>query len=254
MENRYSLDGKVALITGSTRGIGYALARALAEAGADIIISSRSQKDCNQVARELRDKTGEKVLPVEADISKLEEITNLKDAAINEYGAIDILVNNAGVALTRKAEDISEEEWDKVLNINLKGAFFCAQTIGKEMIKREKGKIINISSIFGQIAEKMIAPYCAAKGGINQLTKALALEWARYNIQVNAICPGYIKTSLNKKELENEKFYNHIIAKIPARRLGSPEDIEEAAVFLASSASDYMTGHMLTIDGGWTTG
>ncbi|MFW6266018.1 MAG: SDR family NAD(P)-dependent oxidoreductase [Halanaerobiales bacterium] len=248
-----SLKGKVALVTGSSRGIGFNIARALAGAGCDLVVTSRSQSDCEKAAARINEKTGRKVLAVESDISNLSRIKKLFDSTIDEYNKLDILVNNAGVAITEKAEKITEKEWDKVISVNLKGVFFCAQQAGINMKKNNGGKIINISSIFGQIAEKMISPYCAAKGGVNQLTRALALEWARYDIQVNAICPGYIKTSLNAEELENEKFYNHIINKIPAKRLGKPEDIEKAAVFLASKASDYMTGQFLTIDGGWTS-
>ncbi|MFZ5753642.1 MAG: SDR family NAD(P)-dependent oxidoreductase [Bacillota bacterium] len=247
----FDLSGKVAIVTGATKGIGYGLAVALARYGANIIVVSRNQADCEGTAAEIKG-LGREALPVSTDVTSLDQIQNMVKKTINHFGRVDILVNNAGTALTKKAEDITEEDWDRVLNVDLKGVFFCAQAVGKEMIKQKRGKIINVASILGLVGDRQVLPYCAAKGGVIQLTKALALEWARYNIQVNALCPGYVKTSMNEKELSQEKIYNHIIGKIPVRRIGEVGDMTGAAVFLASEASDYMTGQTLVIDGGWT--
>lgn len=245
------LSGKVAIVTGSTRGIGFGIAYALASAGANLVIVSRNQTDCERAAESVRGLDRE-VLPVAADLTRLDDINRLANTAMDRFGFIDILVNNAGTASTKRAEDITEEEWDHILNLDLKSVFFCSQAVGRHMIKQQKGKIINIASISGLVGDRQVLPYCAAKGGVVQITKALALEWARHNIQVNALCPGYVKTSMNKKDLAQEKIYDHIISKIAMRRLGEVSDLMGAAQFLASEASNYMTGQTMVIDGGWT--
>jgi len=249
--NTIDLSGKVAIVTGSTKGIGFGLALALAKAGADITVVSRNQSDCEKAAQTIQ-AVGRQALPVAADITKQNDIKNLVEKTLDHFGQIDILVNNAGTAITKRAEEITEEDWDRVLNVDLKGVFFCAQAVGRQMIAQKQGKIINIASIMGLVGDRQILPYCAAKGGVVQMTKALALEWARYNIQVNALCPGYVKTPMNQEDLAQEKIYNHIIKKIPMRRLGEISDLIGATVFLASNFSDYMTGQTLVIDGGWT--
>lgn len=245
------LDGKVAIVTGATRGIGYALATALARAGADVAVVARSAGDCARVAGELAGH-GVRTLAAPADLSDMAAIEGMVAATVAAFGRVDVLVNNAGNAVTRRAEDITEAEWDKVLNLDLKSVFFASQAAGRQMIRQKSGKIINVASILGLVGERMVAPYCAAKGGVVQLTKALALEWARHNIQVNALCPGYVETAINTAELQDEKVRRYIVGKTAAGRLGLAEDMAGAAVFLASAASDYMTGQTLTIDGGWT--
>jgi len=247
-----SLKNKVALITGSTKGIGYQIARFLAADGASVIINSRSQEDCNNAAAEIEEETENKTYAVEADVTDHNSVKSLIGKSLKKFGKIDILVNNAGTAITKDAEDITVKEWDKIINTNLKGVFLCSKIAAAAMKERKKGKIINVSSIFGEVAEKKISPYCASKGGVNQLTKALALEWAKYNINVNAICPGYIKTEMNKKMFENERFRKYILKNIPEQRLGKPEDLRELIVLLASDKSDYINGALLTVDGGWT--
>ncbi|MBZ4653412.1 MAG: hypothetical protein JG781_751 [Peptococcaceae bacterium] len=249
--SNFDLSGKVAIVTGATKGIGYGLAMVLARYGASIVVVSRNQADCQRTAGEIKG-LGREALPVSTDVTSLDQIQNMVEKTINHFGRVDILVNNAGTALTKKAEDITEEDWDRVLNVDLKGVFFCAQAVGKEMIKQKRGKIINVASILGLVGDRQVLPYCAAKGGVIQLTKALALEWARYNIQVNALCPGYVMTAINEKELSQEKIHNYIVGKIPMRRIGEVPDMMGAVVFLASEASNYMTGQTLVIDGGWT--
>ncbi len=245
------LKDKVAIVTGSTKGIGRGIVEALAKAGANVVIVSRNQDDCNRVAEQIKE-FGHDALPVAADVTNLKAIEELVKKVTEYYGKIDILINNAGSAITKKAEDITEADWDRVLNVDLRGVFFCAQAVGRQMIIQKSGKIINLASILGLVGDRQVLPYCVSKGGVIQMTKALALEWARHNIQVNALCPGYVITPMNEADLMNEKIHNHIIKKIPMRRLGEIKDMIGAVVFMASNAADYMTGQTLVIDGGWT--
>lgn len=247
----FDLKNKVAIVTGSTKGIGRGIVEGLAKAGADVVIVSRNQDDCNQVAEKIKE-FGHDALPVATDVTNLNAIEELVKKVTEYYGKIDILVNNAGSAITKKAEDLTEADWDRVLNVDLKGVFFCAQAVGRQMISQKQGKIINLASILGLVGDRQVLPYCVSKGGVIQMTKALALEWAKHNIQVNALCPGYVITPMNEADLNNEKIHNHIIKKIPMRRLGEISDMVGAAVFMASNASDYMTGQTLVLDGGWT--
>lgn len=246
-----NLRGRVALVTGSTKGIGRGIIEGLAQAGADVVVVSRNQEDCNRVAEEIRGH-GRKALPVATDVTNLQAIENLVKKMVEYYGQIDILVNNAGSAITKKAEDLTEADWDRVLNVDLKGVFFCAQAVGRQMIAQKSGKIINVASILGLVGDRQVLPYAVAKGGVIQMTKVLALEWAKHNIQVNALCPGYVITPMNEADLKNEKIFNHVTKKIAQRRLGEISDMIGAAVFMASAASDYMTGQSLVVDGGWT--
>lgn len=251
MEAPSNLKGKVALVTGSTKGIGRGIVGSLASAGADVVVVSRNQEDCNRVADEIK-RHGNDALPVAADLTDLDAIEKLVEKTVRHYGRIDILVNNAGASLTKRAEEITEADWDRILNIDLKSVFFCAQIAGRQMIAQKSGKIINVASILGLVGDRQVLPYCVAKGGVIQMTKALALEWAKYNIQVNTICPGYVITPMNEADLKDEKIFNHIIRKIPMRRLGDVDDMVGAVNFLASQATNYMTGQSLVIDGGWT--
>lgn len=174
------------------------------------------------------------------------------EETLNKFSKIDILVNNAGITKRGPTLSMNEEDWDRVIAVNLKGVFLCSQAVGKEMIKQKKGKIINVASIAGQIGLLNTLPYCASKGGVIQITRALAIEWAKYNINVNAIAPTIFETPLTKPVLENDKeFYNYTIERIPLGRFGNPSDLAGAVVFLASDASDFVTGHILNIDGGW---
>lgn len=245
------LANKVAVVTGSSRGIGRAVAIAFAEAGATVVIVGRNQAKCQETAEEIRQRKGKSII-VTADLAKVQQIEQLFNTVVEQCGRIDILVNNAGVALTKKALIITEEEWDQVLDSNLKSVFFCAQAAAKKMIGTGGGKIINMGSIMGQVGDVAIAPYCASKGGVVQLTKALALEWVKNNIQVNCIGPGYFLTDMNKEAFEYQKAYQHVTNNIPMGRLGQVEDIGHMTVYLASPASDYITGQSFYIDGGWT--
>ena len=249
--SQFDLTGKVALVTGSTKGIGLGLALGLAGRGADLIVTSRSQRDCEAVAETIRG-LGRRALPRSCDVTSRKSVEELAEAAVSEFGNVHILVNNAGTAITKPAEELTEEDWDKVVDVDLKGVFFCSVVFGKLMIAQRAGKIINIASVLGLVGDKQILPYCVAKGGVVQMTRALALEWAKYNIQVNALCPGYVKTPMNEADLTtNERIYRHIVGKTPMRRLGEVGELVGPLVFLASDASSYMTGQTLVIDGGW---
>ena len=247
-----SVKNKIAIITGATKGIGRGIANAFAASGATVVVVSRHLSDCEQTAFELQEKYGTKALGIAADITKQEDINCLVQSVIDAYGHIDVLINNAGSAITKCAEDVTEQDWDYVINLDLKAVFFCSQAVGKRMIEQKCGKIINISSALGIIAEKQILPYLAAKAGVLHMTKGLALEWAQHNIHVNSICPGYVITDINRELLSNEKVSEKLLKKFPLRRFGEVEEIADAAVFLASDASSYMTGQQIVIDGGWT--
>ena len=248
----FSLEGKSAVITGGTKGLGKGIAEAFAENGASTVIVSRNQADCDAVSAGIREKYGTESFGIAADLTRSADISNLVEKSIEAFGRVDILVNNAGSARAKSAEELTEEDWDFVLDLDLKAVFFTSQAFGRLMIEQKAGKIINVASVLGLIGDIRLVSYCAAKGGVMQMTKALAVEWARHNIQVNSICPGYVITDMNRKSFENEDFMNYIVGKNPMRRLGEAEEIAAAAVFLASEEANYMTGTHIAIDGGWT--
>lgn len=246
----FDLNGKVAIVTGATKSLGYNMALALADAGADIVVVSRTEEDCDRVTREI-ECLGRKALACPCDVTKPDMIAGLVKNTLDRFGKIDILVNNAGVAVTKPALDLTEEDWDRVLNINLKAVFMMSQAVGRIMVEQKFGRIINIGSVLGLVAEKLVLPYLASKGGLVQLTKGLALEWAKYNVQVNCVAPGYVLTPINEKDLSEEKVKNHLLNKIPMRRFGKTSEIAGAVVFLSSDAASYITGSVLAVDGGW---
>ena len=247
----FDLSGKVAIVTGAGRGIGYQLALALARYGADLVVCSRTRADLEKVAAEI-EKTGRRTLIHPMDLVNIGESSAMAEAAVKAFGRIDILINNAGTNVPQWATDVTEEAWDRVYDINVKGLFFCAQAIGRVMIKQKKGKIINISSQSGSVGLLQRAAYCSSKGAVNLLTKVLAIEWAKHNVLVNAIAPTFLETPLTKPMLANEEFRNYVLGNIPLGHPGKPEDIIGAAIYLASESSNMVTGHILLIDGGWT--
>jgi NAD(P)-dependent dehydrogenase (short-subunit alcohol dehydrogenase family) len=186
------------------------------------------------------------------DVSDTDAARRLVEQVVGAAGRLDVLVNNAGTAVTKDALSVTEEEFDKVMAVNLRAYFFLAQAAARKMVEQGGGKIINVASIFGLVGSRSILPYCVSKGGVVLMTKALALEWARYNIRVNAVAPGYVKTSMNETELSDEKILSAILRRIPLRRLGTAEDVAGLVLYLASDASDYVTGAVFTVDGGWT--
>ncbi len=247
----FDLSGKVAIVTGAGRGMGYAMALALARYGADLVVCSRTLSELEKIGKEI-ETIGRRVLIQKTDVTHIPEIHAMVEASMKAFGHIDILVNNAGLNVPQWAEDVTEEAWDKIFNINLRGAFFCAQAVGKVMIRQKKGKIINISSQAGSVGLIMRSAYCASKGGLNLLTKVLALEWAKHNILVNAIAPTFLETPMTKPMLEKKEFRDYVMGNIVLGRLAKVEDVIGGVIYLASEASNMVTGHVLLIDGGWT--
>jgi gluconate 5-dehydrogenase len=248
---QFSLEGKVAVVTGSTRGIGRAIAGGLAGAGAAVTVNGRNPEATQTAAADIG-KAGGKTLAVAADVRCAEDVERIVNLTVAAFGRLDILVNNAGISPYYKAaETVTEAEWDEVMSVNLKGVFLCCQAAGRVMIPQKSGCIINISSIAGEVALPKLLAYTAAKGAVNQLTRVLAVEWAQYGIRVNAIAPAYVDTDLTKGLRNNPKRLDDLLRQVPLGRLGEPEEVVGAAIFLASDAASYVTGHMLNIDGGW---
>jgi NAD(P)-dependent dehydrogenase (short-subunit alcohol dehydrogenase family) len=252
-ENIFDLTGRVAVVTGASRGLGQYLGRALAGAGADLVITSRKLADLKSFQTEIED-LGRRVLPLELDLRDAASIAAVAPAAEAHFGNIDILVNNAGCNVRKSALDVTWDDWNLVLETNLRGSFFVAQAFAKNMVARGYGRIINIGSVTSVFGYAGIAPYCASRGGIKQLTMALADEWGAAGVTVNCLAPGWFKTRQNAVLYENEKWVEYIEDRIPLKRPGQPNDLNGAVVFLASDASAYITGQTLLVDGGISTG
>ncbi len=245
-----NLKNKVAIITGSRRGIGKAIALTLARAGANVVVSDINLDDCNKVVEEIK-AIGGNALAVKADVSNPEDVSQMINLTTEKFGKIDILVNNAGIYMQKSLKEITEKDFDKILDINLKGVFLCSKAVVPEMIKQGKGKIVNITSIAGQVGFANSSAYCASKGAIINITRELSLELGQYKINVNAIGPGVIETAMTKDLLKDKATKEAMLANIPLSRIGKPEDIANAALFLSSDNSDYITGITLFVDGGW---
>jgi NAD(P)-dependent dehydrogenase (short-subunit alcohol dehydrogenase family) len=245
----FKLNGKVAIVTGSGQGLGRETALALTEVGANVTIADIKMEEMEQTQKQV-EQLGGKSLVVPVDVTKGEQVMDLVERTMQEFGQIDILVNNVGIAIAKSILDLEEIEWRRVQDTNLLGAFLCSKFAGKHMIKQGKGKVINISSTAGFVAATNQSSYAASKAGLILFTKSLALEWAKYNINVNAIAPGYMRTAFSAAVLEDEKASSILLKRIPLRRFGEPKEIVPLVVYLASSASDYMTGETILIDGG----
>ncbi|MBI4963144.1 MAG: SDR family oxidoreductase [Desulfomonile tiedjei] len=246
-----SLDNKVALITGAAGGIGKAISLAFGAAGARVFLSGTNEEKLKDLSAELRAEGVEAAYKA-VDVRAVGGCRELVDAAVQTMGSLDILVNSAGINRPQKSEDVTEENWDAILDINLKATFFLCQAAAKEMMKKGGGKIVNISSQAGLIALPLRAAYCSSKGGVNQLTRTLAVEWAKDNILVNAVAPTFVVTPLTKGMFENKAFLDYVLGSIPLGRMAEPEEIAYATLFLASDLANMITGHILTVDGGWT--
>lgn len=249
----FDLSGKVALITGASRGLGQYFGRALARAGADLIVTSRHFDSLAPFQREIEG-LGRRAVPLELDVRDYQSIQQMAAAAWDAYGGIDILVNNAGCNVRKPAVDVTWDDWNLVVDTNLRGAFFVAQAIGRRMIPRGYGRIINIGSVTSVFGMAGLAPYCASRGGIKQLTMSLAADWGKYGITVNCLAPGWFKTAQNQVLYENPEWVEYLCDRIPLKRPGQPDDLDGALVFLASEESRYITGQILLVDGGITTG
>ena len=245
----FRLDGKAALVTGASAGLGAAVATALAEAGADVACHGNSRSP--EATCEAVTAAGRRALPVVGDLSDKEVPRRLVEETLNEFGRLDILFNNAGIIRRTPAVDYSEEDWAAVIEVNLNAVFRLSQLAGRHMVERGSGKIVNVASLLSFQGGLTVPAYAASKGGVAQLTKALANEWASRGVNVNAIAPGYMRTD-NTAALQRDETRNRqILERIPAARWGEPQDLAGAAVFLSSPASDYVNGHVLVVDGGW---
>ncbi len=251
--NLFDLTGKVAIVTGTSRGLGQYFGRALAKAGADLVITSRHLETLKPFKDEI-EALGRKAFPVELDVCNYNSIQQLVDTVAHEFGTIDILVNNAGCNIRKPALEITWEDWNTVLDTNLRGSFFMAQAAARKMIPQKYGRIINIGSVTSVFGYAGITPYCASRGGVKQMTASLADEWGRHGITVNCLAPGWFKTQQNKVLYEDVEWVEYICDRIPLKRPGQPNDLDGIIVFLASDASQYLTGQTILVDGGISTG
>jgi len=249
----FDLTGQVALITGASRGLGQYFARALARAGADLLLTSRHKQDLLPFVAEI-EALGRRAVPLELDVRNQQSIEAMAAAADEAFGRIHILVNNAGCNVRKPALDVSWDDWNLVLDTNLRGSFFVAQQIARRMVPHGYGRIINIGSVTSVFGYAGLAPYGASRGGIRQLTMSLADDWGRHGITVNCLAPGWFQTAQNKVLYENKEWVNYLVDRIPLKRPGEPQDLDGAVVFLASESSRYMTGQTLLVDGGISTG
>ena len=250
---QFDLTGKVAIVTGASRGLGQTFARALARAGADLVITSRTLDSLKAFAREI-EAMGRRAVPLALDVRDEGSIRGMVSDAAKAYPRIDILVNNAGCNVRKPAADVTWDDWNLILDTNLRGAFFVAQSVAKEMIPHGRGRIINIGSVTSVMGYAGLGPYGASRGGIRQLTMSLADDWGPHGITVNCLAPGWFKTEQNKVMYEDPEWVAYLIDRIPMRRPGKPGDLEGPVVFLASDASEYVTGQTLLVDGGISTG
>ncbi len=243
------LEGQVAIVTGAGQGIGRAIALTLAREGATVVVNDIDLEKAEKVAEEVSAQGGQ-ALPVQADVSVGDEVNNLVEKTLDSYKRVDILVNNAGVAKMTRFLELTEAEWDRTMNINIKGQFLCSKAVIAQMIKQKRGKIVNIASLAAHIGAPGLAAYGASKGGVVQLTKALAVELGKFNIMVNAVSPGLTMTDLIKSAVKDRPDFIEGMDRIPLRRAAEPEDIANVVLFLASSESDYITGQVIIVDGG----
>jgi NAD(P)-dependent dehydrogenase (short-subunit alcohol dehydrogenase family) len=249
---RFRIDGKIALVTGGTRGLGFEMSTALAEAGASVAIAGRSIEPARASAEKIAAATGKKIRAFAVDVTQAADVQRLVADVEREMGPIDILLNSAGVNIRGQAHELSEADWDTVIDINLKGTFLCSRAVGPGMVARKWGRVINMGSILSVIALPGRAPYAAAKAGVTNLTRVLALEWAGTGVTANAICPGPFATDMNKTLTQDPVKYKEFIQQIPIGRFGELHELSGLVVYLASDASSFMTGSSVFIDGGWT--
>jgi len=246
MSVRFDLTNKVALVTGASRGIGFGLARAMAEAGARVAVAARSERELGELAASIGG------LAVSMDLRSVASIARGVDRVAQELGGIDILVNNAGLGANHPALDVSEADWDDMMAVNLKGTFFCCQAAARHMLAKGYGRIVNMSSQASLVGIRDHAVYCASKGGVNQLTRVLALEWSARGVTVNAVAPTFIYTPGTRERLDQPEYLERVLSRIPAGRVGTIDDVAGAVIYLASDAASLVTGTVLPVDGGWT--
>jgi len=248
---RFDLEGQVAVITGASKGIGYGLAKAIAHAGARVAVAARNVVALDALAEEIRAEGGD-VLAVELDVTDIAQIRAVMDQVNAHFGQLDILVNNAGLGFNHAAVDVTETDWDEMTDVNLKGLFFCCQAAGRIMLQRGSGRIINMSSQASVVGIRDHAVYCASKGGVNQLTRVLALEWSAQGVTVNAVAPTFIYTPGTAERLDTPEYLDGVLARLPIGKVGTINDVAAAVIYLASPAAGMVSGHVLLVDGGWT--
>jgi NAD(P)-dependent dehydrogenase (short-subunit alcohol dehydrogenase family) len=253
MNPLFDLTGQVAIVTGTSRGLGQYFARALARSGADLILTSRTLESVKPFQEEI-EKLGRRAVGVELDVRDKDSIENMAAEAEKAFGKLDILVNNAGMNIRKPAVDVSWDDWNAILDTNLRGSFFVAQAVAKRMIPRGYGRIINIGSVTSVNGYAGLGPYGASRGGIRQLTMSLADDWGKHGITVNCLAPGWFQTAQNKIMYENKEWVEYLSDRIPMKRPGRPDDLDSAVVFLAAESSRYVTGQILLVDGGISTG
>ncbi len=247
----FDLTGRTIIITGASRGLGKSMAIGVAQHGAHVVITDIL--DTADTVEEIK-QYDEQAIGLDVDVTNKKNVDHMVEKTLDLFGSIDVLINNAGILKTADAETFSEKDWKQVIDVNLTGQFLCAQAVGKQMIKQQSGKIINISSIAGLSGYASSAPYSASKAGVISLTKTLAAEWGKHNVIVNAVCPGVFATDMTDDYLKDEQFQQMIKSNVPLERHAEPDELIGTIVYLASNASDYMTGHSLVIDGGWVAG
>ena len=254
MKNYFDLTGQVAVVTGASTGLGLQMAKAFANQGANVVLLARRMNLLEENARNIKEEFGVEVLPIACDITDTERVKEAVQATMDKFGRVDILMNNAGTGAVANAEDITDEQFKNELDIDLFGTFACAREFGKEMIKAKYGRIINIASMYGLVGNMIVgsAPYHAAKGGVVNLTRALAAEWGKHGITVNSICPGYFYTDLTTATLDSDFFQAIAKRSIPLERYGHAGELDTCALFLASPASSYVNGQNIAVDGGYT--
>lgn len=249
----FEIKGSSAIVTGASSGLGTTFAEALAESGVNLVLSARRMERLEKLSGELAGRYGVKAVPFRCDVTEEEDVKAMVKKAVEENGSLEIIVNNAGTSAIAPSTDLPLDEWRKVIDVNLTGVFMCARTAAREMMKKRYGKVINIASIYGAVGDIFTAsPYYASKGGVVNLTRALAVEWAPHGINVNAIAPGFFPSEMTEAIFEDEETLNYIKNRTPLKRVGDPIDLKAALIYLASPGSNYVTGQTIFVDGGWT--
>jgi NAD(P)-dependent dehydrogenase (short-subunit alcohol dehydrogenase family) len=249
----FKLDGRVALITGGSKGLGFSMAKAMAGAGAKVVVVSRHLNEAREAVDAIVRETGSEGLALEKDVTDRGQVEEMTRAALERFGKIDILVNNAGINIRKPLLEFEEDEWQQVLDANLTGPYLCSQAVGRHMVEQRYGRVINMASMMSFVTLPGRVAYSSTKSALIMFTKTLALEWAPYGITVNALCPGPFETPINRVLMNDPEAYKAFLAKIPLGRWGQPEELGGAAIFLASEASSFMTGSAVVMDGGWTS-